>query len=144
MNLQKISRKLFVGELILESVRGLFQVFTNKLLFIEWILQILRAISIYFLKIQARLETDEFVENNEELDMRTTPSAVKKHVIHDEDILNMRWDLCSSCEFLTESNKCQKCGCFMKVKHKLAFASCPIGKWGRYKEGILSGTPVTS
>tara|TARA_Y100000310_G_C20537474_1_gene741571 strand:+ start:120 stop:506 length:387 start_codon:yes stop_codon:yes gene_type:complete len=126
----------------LESAKALFQVFTDKLLFVEWILQILRAVSIYFLKVKASLETDEFAENNEELDMRTVPSTIKKHIIYDEEVLKMRWDLCSSCEFLTESNKCEKCGCFMKVKHKLKMATCPIGKWDKYE--VLSGVTVTS
>ena len=72
------------------SVKGLFQVFTNKILFLEWICE----------------------------------------------VLNQRWDLCSSCEFLTDANKCEQCGCFMKVKHKLAHASCPVGKWGKELNSI--------
>ena len=54
-----------------------------------------------------------------------------KWVFHDEDVLKMRWDLCLGCEFLKD-DKCLKCGCFMKVKHKLAMARCPIDKWDRY------------
>ena len=118
------------------------RVFTDKLLFVEWILEVLRAVSIYFLNIKARIEVDEFAETNDDISMKTAPPAIRKSIINDEAVLNMRWDLCKGCEFLTESNKCEKCGCFMKVKHKLAQASCPIGKWDRYKE--VHGTYATS
>ena len=120
------------------------KIFTNKLLFVEWILQILRAVSIYFLNIQARIEVDVFAETNETIDMRTAPPVVKNNMLYDEEILKMRWDLCLGCEFLTDSNRCKKCGCFMKVKHKIAQASCPIGKWGKYIERATYGINATS
>ena len=41
-------------------------------------------------------------------------------------------DLCNGCEFLTKTTKqCEKCGCFMTAKTRLANAECPIGKWGK-------------
>ena len=129
----------------MESLKQLFRVFTNKLLFVEWILQVLRAIAIYFLNKKARLEVDGFAVENSVLDMRTVPEYIKNGIIYNQEILDERWTLCSGCEFLTEKNTCQKCGCFMKVKHKLAFASCPIGKWDSYSitdTKVLSGTPV--
>ena len=119
----------------MESVKQLFQVFTNKILFIEWVLQVLRAITIYFLKVRAGMEIEIYAYHNEEIDMRTAPEKVKNNMLYDEDVLKMRWDACSSCEFLMDNNRCKKCGCFMKVKHKLAMASCPIGKWGKHIEG---------
>lgn len=131
----------------MESLKQLFSVFTNKLLFVEWILQVLRAISIYFLKKKAKLETDDFAVNNKTIDMRTIKPSIKSGLIHDQEVLKERWDLCSGCEFLTDSNTCQKCGCFMKVKHKFAQASCPIGKWGKYNvsdKRELSGSLITS
>ena len=100
-----------------------------KFLFIEWILEVLRAVSIYFLKKKARMEADNYAVNNDSIDMRSVPPLGKSGIMHNQEVLYSRWNLCSSCEFLTESNKCKKCGCFMKVKHKLAFARCPIGKW---------------
>ena len=130
----------------MESVKQLFHVFTDKALFIEWILEVLRALSIYFLNIKARIDVDKFAVNNDTLDMRTAPPNIKASIIHDQSILNYRWNLCTGCEFLTEKNTCQKCGCFMKVKHKLAFASCPIGKWEKYNitdKKVLSGSPIT-
>tara|TARA_Y100000034_G_C6825189_1_gene371996 strand:+ start:399 stop:656 length:258 start_codon:yes stop_codon:yes gene_type:complete len=83
------------------------------------------------MKSLAEEEINEFAEVNDTLDMRTAPPAIKRNIIHDEDVLKMRWDLCTGCEFLND-NKCEKCGCFMKVKHKLAMAKCPIGKWDKY------------
>jgi hypothetical protein len=40
-----------------------------------------------------------------------------------------RFAICQKCPFLTNKNRCQKCGCFMKVKTRVALAKCPIGKW---------------
>lgn len=127
----------------MESVKQLFRVFTSKLLFVEWLLEVLRAVSIYFLNVKARLEVDDFAVENETIDMRTTPPLIRRGIIHDQAILDERWGLCSGCEFLTDSNTCQKCGCFMKVKHKFAVARCPIGKWERYNiqdKKVLSGS----
>ena len=124
-----------------EEAKHLQQV---KLLIIEWILEVLRAVSIFFLNKKARMEIDDYAVENKSLDMRTAPPAVRHNIIHDQAVLDERWNLCKGCEFLTESNKCQKCGCFMKVKHKLAFAKCPIGKWDKYTEKVLSGSQVTS
>ena len=121
------------------SVKGLFQVFTDKLLFVEWLLQVLRAVTIYFLKVKAGMEIDVFAKTNDSIDMRTAPPPIRHNMIHDEAVLKMRWDLCLGCEFLTDTNKCEKCGCFMKVKHKLAQASCPIGKWEKHS---LTGNGV--
>ena len=135
---------LFEGVRVLNRIKDLYQVFTNKLLFIEWILQILRSTSIYFLNIKSRIEADEFTDTNEEIDMRTASPGVKRNIIYDEKVLNMRWDLCLSCEFLTESHKCTKCGCFMSVKHKLSHAVCPIGKWEKHTEEAINGTYITS
>ena len=114
-----------------------------KLLIVEWILEVLRAISIKFLNIKARLEVDVYVETNQHIDIRTAPKIIRNNIIHNEDILKMRWDLCRGCEFLTESNRCTKCGCFMKIKHKLSMASCPVGKWDKYKEQTSAVTATT-
>ena len=116
---------------ILESVKQLYYVVTTKQLFLEWLLEINLFIGRKLSKALAVEEINEFAENNDSIDMRTAPKAVKHNIIHDEEVLKMRWDICSGCEFLKD-DKCEKCGCFMKVKHKLAMASCPIGKWDRY------------
>lgn len=41
-----------------------------------------------------------------------------------------RYSICESCDRLTKTTKqCRECGCFMKLKVKLADATCPLGKW---------------
>ena len=43
-----------------------------------------------------------------------------------------RISICNSCPHFRKSlSQCKKCGCFMKVKAKIAFTRCPIGKWER-------------
>ena len=127
----KTSRKQFAEELILDSVKQLYYVVTTKQLFLEWLLEINTFIGRKLVRSLAVEEINEFAETNDTLDMRTVPDRIKRNIIHDEDVLKMRWDLCTGCEFLND-NKCEKCGCFMKVKHKLAMASCPLGKWDKY------------
>lgn len=47
-----------------------------------------------------------------------------------ENIAAERWAICQSCEHLyTPTNTCKVCGCFMKVKTNMAYASCPKKKW---------------
>ena len=116
---------------ILESVKQLYYVITTKQLFLEWLLEINKFIGRKILKRLAVEEINEFAETNDTLDMRTASDRIKRNIIHDEDVLKMRWDICLGCEFLN-NDQCDKCGCFMKVKHKLAMASCPEGKWNRY------------
>ena len=39
-----------------------------------------------------------------------------------------RLDICRGCpEF--DAGRCRKCGCYMKLKARIAAAHCPIGKW---------------
>jgi hypothetical protein len=41
-----------------------------------------------------------------------------------------RYSICESCpSFLSLTHQCKECGCFMKMKVKLADATCPLGKW---------------
>ena len=85
------------------------------------------------------MEVETFANTNEEIDMRTVPPAIRKNIIHDEEVLKMRWDLCSGCEFLTEKKSCSKCGCYMAVAHKLKSKSCPIGLWPKHTEEATYG-----
>ena len=81
-----------------------------------------------------------------EIDQRKVSGRFKNIFLHDQDIIDKRWDICQGCEFLTDKNRCQKCGCFMSVKTKVATASCPIGKWEKeydFIKGKKVGTPVT-
>ena len=115
----------------MESVKQLYYVITTKQLFLEWLLEINTFIGRKLMKSLAVEEINGFAKTNETLDMRTIPDRIKRNIIHDEEVLKMRWDICTGCEFLND-DKCEKCGCFMKVKHKLAMAKCPIGKWDRH------------
>ena len=115
-----------------------------KIFIIEWICEVVRALFIYLANKKAKIEIDQYVSVNENIDMRTAPPTVKYGIIHDQEVLKARWDICLGCEYLTESNRCQKCGCFMKSAHKIAMKRCPVGKWNRYKENIINGVTVTS
>ena len=115
----------------LQQVKQLYYVITTKQLFLEWLLEINLFIGRKLSKALAVEEINEYAENNDSIDMRTASETIKRSMIHDEEVLKMRWDICSSCEFLKD-DKCTSCGCFMKVKHKLAMASCPEGKWNKY------------
>ena len=115
----------------MESVKQLYYVITTKQLFLEWLLEINLFIGRKLSKSLAMEEINEYAETNNNIDMRTAPQTVKHNIIHDEEVLKMRWDICLGCEFLKD-DRCLSCGCMMRVKHKLAMASCPEGKWDRY------------
>jgi len=41
-----------------------------------------------------------------------------------------RLEICETCPSLLKlTHQCKECGCFMKLKTKLAEAVCPLGKW---------------
>lgn len=40
-----------------------------------------------------------------------------------------RFQICQSCEHLQTSNFCKVCKCFMPIKARVPFFSCPIKKW---------------
>ena len=106
-----------------------------------------RRIAFLIAKYEAEGEVQEVVKS-QKFDLRGMSDRLKNVMLHDQDIIDKRWDICMGCEFLTEKNKCEKCGCFMKVKTRVATASCPIGKWEKeYKfiEGKkVNGTHITT
>ena len=54
----------------------------------------------------------------------------KDYIVADDDITTYRRKICDTCEFLKKpSTRCEKCGCFMKVKNRVGFSKCPEGKW---------------
>ena len=138
----KILKKLFVGELIL--------VFLKYLLKLN--IKIGQKLTYLIARYEARNEIEEVIESGK-FDMRGISERFKNVIIHDEDVINRRWDICKACPELTASNRCKKCGCFMKagdkfVKIRLATARCPIGKWEKEYEFIkgqaVNGTRVTT
>ena len=94
----------------------------------------------------SKYEAEDYSIKNKTLDLRALPSRIKNVLLHDKSIIQKRWDICSDCEFLTKRNRCLKCGCFMKVKTRVAIASCPVGKWGKEydinKGEKVDGTPA--
>jgi len=60
-----------------------------------------------------------------------------------EKIRKERIDACMGCENLIKFTKqCKKCGCFMKVKSNIPWASCPIGKWDAVADEPVNNPPV--
>lgn len=48
-----------------------------------------------------------------------------------KDVALDRARICASCDRLIKTTfTCKECLCFMKVKVKLEYASCPLHKWG--------------
>jgi len=49
----------------------------------------------------------------------------------EENIMNLsgqRMNICRTCKFFSpKTERCQKCGCFMKLKTKVQNAKCPVG-----------------
>jgi hypothetical protein len=51
-------------------------------------------------------------------------------LVTDNAIMDSRMEICSTCKmFSKESARCGLCGCFMKVKIRLAAVKCPLSKW---------------
>ena len=98
--------------------------------------------------LKTKYEADDYAVKNDKIDMRNISSRFKNILLHDQDIIDKRWDECQKCEFLLKpTNSCKKCGCFMKVKTKIATASCPIGKWEKeydFIKGEKVGSPITT
>ena len=95
---------LYVGEQILASA---------KLYAVQSLISGLKKITLKLLYLQAKYEIDEYATKNDKFDLRTIPSRIKNLILHDQDIIDKRWEICSGCEFLTGMNRCEKCGCFM-------------------------------
>ena len=96
----------------------------------------------------AKYEADEYAKKNEKIDLRSIPSRIKNIMLHDQDIIDKRLSMCQGCEhFISATSQCKKCGCFMKVKTKVATARCPVGKWEKeydFIKGKKVGSLITS
>jgi len=57
--------------------------------------------------------------------------ALNPHAPHvSDEEAQSRYDICLACDrLLPVTHQCKECGCFMKLKVKLKFANCPLGKW---------------
>ena len=107
-----------------------------KLNIINGLLWGLKKVTLKLLFYQSKYQTDEAVneitKNSSKFDLRKLPQKLKKVMLHDQDIIDRRWAECQNCEHLIKAtNQCKKCGCFMKLKTRVATASCPVGKWDK-------------
>ena len=126
----KISKKLFAGEPILASVR--FKI-------IQFTLQVLKKITLKFLYWQAKYEVEVNIAEEWKVDLSRISDKIKSLLVTDKSILKDRHDKCDSCEnYVKSMGRCRKCGCFMKLKTRMALASCPIGKWNKAYEKVVN------
>jgi hypothetical protein len=52
------------------------------------------------------------------------------HILLPKEEAARRYDICKQCDRLYKPTMtCKECGCFMKIKTKIKFASCPLRKW---------------
>ncbi len=101
-----------------------------KYTILNYILKINIKIGRMLVRALAEVEVDEYAKKNDKIDLRAISNRFKNIMLHDQEIIDKRWAECEKCEFLIKpTNNCKKCGCFMKVKTKVATAACPIGKW---------------
>ena len=68
--------------------------------------------------------------------LSSAASKAAKAVIDNKQIISpkldaqKRLDICNKCPSLDKSGgRCEECGCFVTVKVKLDFESCPLKKW---------------
>ena len=98
--------------------------------------------------LRTKYEADEYAKKNDNIDLRIIPKRIKNIILHDMDIIEKRFSMCQGCEhFIKATSQCKKCGCFMKVKTKLATSRCPIGKWEKeydFIKGEKVGSPITT
>ena len=95
-------------------------------------LRVVKYIAVKLLYLQAKYESDDYIKKESSFDLRSIPKRIKQAIIHDKEIIKKRLDICSKCEFfISPTSQCRKCGCFMKVKARLANQSCPVGKWDK-------------
>ena len=48
-----------------------------------------------------------------------------------KEVAQARYNTCKLCDrFVPTTSRCVECGCFMKIKVKVARLECPLKKWG--------------
>lgn len=69
-------------------------------------------------------------ESNEKKDVTFFDLFDPRAPRSDQEAIEDRLAICLQCPHLNKKYvKCNKCGCFMKLKTTLQDAHCPIGKW---------------
>ena len=107
---------------------------------LKYNIKINKRLSFYRAKYSAGKEVGNMARK-QNFDMRKMGERMKNVMIHDQDVIDKRWDICKGCEFLTDNNRCEKCGCFMKIKSRIATVACPIGKWDKEYD-FIKGKPT--
>ena len=117
-----------------------------KLKIVNFILAVFKKIVLWLLYLQAKYSVSDEVEElsaSSKFDLRNISSRLKNVLIHDQDIIDKRWAICQGCEFFTKSHQCTKCGCFMRIKTKVATVACPMGKWDK-EYNFITGKPTSA
>ena len=100
-----------------------------------------RRLAFYHAQYLAQEEIEQ-VSKQKKFDLRSMSDRVKNVLLHDQEIIDKRWAECQNCEFLIKpTNSCRECGCFMKIKTRVATARCPIGKWEKEYD-FMKGKPI--
>lgn len=56
--------------------------------------------------------------------------ANDKKIISTKTTAQSRLDICNKCKDLDKSlGRCEVCGCFVSIKAKIDYESCPLGMW---------------
>tara|TARA_R110000782_G_scaffold186862_1_gene277048 strand:+ start:15199 stop:15615 length:417 start_codon:yes stop_codon:yes gene_type:complete len=57
-------------------------------------------------------------------------SVKRNKFLTSKEVYNDRLKICKSCEYYFKpTGTCKRCGCFMRIKAKIAPVSCPVNKW---------------
>ena len=60
----------------------------------------------------------------------TSDGIMGKQVFASDFEQQRRYNICEVCEYFElKSQRCKKCGCYMKNKVTFQSASCPVKKW---------------
>ena len=55
-----------------------------------------------------------------------------------------RYDICKSCDkFFHAIQHCRVCGCYMKLKVKMASQSCPLQKWTKIEADNMPNSGIS-
>ena len=47
----------------------------------------------------------------------------------EEELAEVRMNVCNACEFKSKMNTCKKCGCYLPAKTKSKDSKCPLSLW---------------
>lgn len=81
-------------------------------------------------KYEAHPTTKEMIKNFGKAVTDEISSIATGNPPIDAETSKKRMEICNNCEFINKkSQRCNKCGCFLKWKTAWRSQKCPIGKW---------------